>query len=63
MANEHLTTEEMLHPVGRSKKIKAVSPAHYGHVHLTFEDDTMDVIRREELQGEPLKAGEFWPRR
>lgn len=61
MSNEHLSTEEIRHPAKESKIIKSVAPAQYGHLHVTFDDDTMDIVRREEHQGAELKAGDYWP--
>jgi hypothetical protein len=60
-ANKHLSSEEKRHPLHESREIAKVAPMHYGHMHLTFTDGSMDVIRREELHGRTLKAGEFWP--
>lgn len=61
MPNEHLSTEAERHPLQVSKKIAKVSQAHYGHVHVEFEDGSMDVIRREELKGAKIQAGMYWP--
>lgn len=61
MPNEHLSTEAERHPLQVSKKIAKVTQAHYGHVHVEFEDGSMDVIRREELKGAKIQAGEYWP--
>lgn len=61
MANEHILTEADRHPVQPSKKIAKVAPAHMGHVHLTFEDGSMDVVRREEHKGHEFKVGDYWP--
>lgn len=61
MPNEHLSTEAERHPLQASKKIAKVTQAHYGHVHLEFEDGSMDVIRREELKGAKIQAGMYWP--
>lgn len=61
MTNEHLSTEAERHPLQVSKKIAKVTQAHYGHVHVEFEDGSMDVIRREELKGAKIEAGMYWP--
>jgi hypothetical protein len=63
MANEHISTDAHRHPKLAPKRIKHIRPSIYGHIHLTFEDDSMDVIRREELEGAVLSVGDYWPPR
>jgi hypothetical protein len=61
---EQISTEESRHPQLKPKLVKSVAPARFGHVHLTFTDGSMDVVRREEIAtlGMP-KTGKLWPPR
>lgn len=43
------------------KKITKVSPGMHGHLHLEFEDGSMQVIHRGAHEEHALQAGDYWP--
>lgn len=60
--NNETVTENELHPQLAPKKVKRVELMMMGHVRVVFHDDSLDVVRREEIAklGAP-KAGKMWP--
>jgi hypothetical protein len=44
-----------------SKKVTAVKQAHMGHVHVEFEDGSMQMLTRDQVKDGAPKVGEFYP--